>query len=120
MNTRCKAARYLQANKTNFVALVRKRTIPDRPTERPPVVGEVSANFFRIEGVAWSTQRIPMAVNVGFLDRMIIIKAIKIFRVQIKLIIIISIIITIIITTSAFVSHYPESVNSCSHLNQFL
>jgi hypothetical protein len=33
-----------QSNKkqTNSVALVRKRTIP---TERPPLVGEVSANF---------------------------------------------------------------------------
>ena len=29
------------------VALVRERTIP---TERPPPVGEVSANFLRIEG----------------------------------------------------------------------
>jgi hypothetical protein len=29
-------------NKTNSVALVRKRTIP---TERPPLVGEVSGNF---------------------------------------------------------------------------
>jgi hypothetical protein len=29
--------------KTNSVALVRERTIP---TERPPLVGEVSANFF--------------------------------------------------------------------------
>jgi hypothetical protein len=34
---------YNQANKkTNSVALVRKRTIPN---ERPPLVGEVSANF---------------------------------------------------------------------------
>jgi hypothetical protein len=32
---------------TNSVALVRERTIP---TERPPPVGEVSANFLRIEG----------------------------------------------------------------------
>jgi len=32
---------------TNSVALVRTRTIP---TERPPPVGEVSANFVRIEG----------------------------------------------------------------------
>jgi hypothetical protein len=40
--------------------LVRKRTIP---TERPPIVGEVSANFLRIEGVAWSVQRIPPVVN---------------------------------------------------------
>jgi hypothetical protein len=31
-----------QTNKTNCVALVRKRTIP---TERPPLVGEISANF---------------------------------------------------------------------------
>ena len=33
--------------KLNSVALVRERTIP---TERPPPVGEVSANFLRIEG----------------------------------------------------------------------
>jgi hypothetical protein len=31
-----------QTNKTNCVALVRKRTLP---TEWPPLVGEVSANF---------------------------------------------------------------------------
>jgi hypothetical protein len=35
------------------VALARERTIP---TERPP-------------GVAWSAQRIPTVVNLGFLDR---------------------------------------------------
>jgi hypothetical protein len=52
--------------KLNSVALVRKRAIP---TERPSLVGEVSANFLRIEGVAWSAQRIPTAVNLGFLDR---------------------------------------------------
>jgi hypothetical protein len=34
-------------HKTKSVALVRERTIP---TERPQPVGEVSANFFRIEG----------------------------------------------------------------------
>jgi hypothetical protein len=50
----------------NSVASVRKRTIP---TERPPLVGEVSANFLPVEGVAWSAQRIPTAVNLGFLDR---------------------------------------------------
>ena len=33
--------------KLNSVALVRERTIP---TERPPPVGEVSANFLRVEG----------------------------------------------------------------------
>jgi len=32
----------LRVNKLNSVALVRERTIP---TERPPPVGEVSANF---------------------------------------------------------------------------
>jgi hypothetical protein len=48
------------------MALVLKRTIP---TERPPLLGEVSDNFLRIEGVAWSAQRIPTAVNLGFLDR---------------------------------------------------
>ena len=36
---------YLKRNSS--VALVRERTIP---TERPPPVGEVSANFLRIEG----------------------------------------------------------------------
>jgi hypothetical protein len=46
--------------------LVRKRTIP---TERRPLVGEVSANFLRIEGVAWSVQQIPTVINIGFLDR---------------------------------------------------
>jgi hypothetical protein len=46
--------------------LVRTRTIP---TERPPLVGEVSANFLQIDGVAWSVQRIPTAVNLSFLDR---------------------------------------------------
>jgi hypothetical protein len=28
-----------------------------------PLVGEVSASYFRIEGVAWSAQRIPTVVN---------------------------------------------------------
>jgi hypothetical protein len=36
---------------TYSVALVRKRTIP---TERPPLVGEVSANFCGLEGATWS------------------------------------------------------------------
>jgi hypothetical protein len=34
--------------KNAYTILVRKRTIP---TEQPPLVGEVSANFLRIEGV---------------------------------------------------------------------
>jgi hypothetical protein len=55
-----------KTKKQNSVALVRELTIP---TERPPLVGEVSANFLRIEGVAWSAQRIPTVVNLGFLDQ---------------------------------------------------
>jgi hypothetical protein len=34
----------------NSMDLVGERTMP---TERPPLVGEVSANFLRIEGVTW-------------------------------------------------------------------
>jgi hypothetical protein len=41
------------------VVLVREQTIP---TERPPLVGELSANFLRIEGSTWSALRIPTAV----------------------------------------------------------
>jgi hypothetical protein len=48
------------------VAVVHKRTIP---TERPPLVGEVKCQPLRVEGVAWSAQRIPTAVGLGFLDR---------------------------------------------------
>ena len=48
------------------MALVRERTIP---TERPPPVGAVSANFCGWRGVTWSAQRIPTAVNICFLDR---------------------------------------------------
>jgi len=51
--------------KLNSVALVRTRTIP---TERPPPVGEVSANFRGQRGVTWSAQRVPTAVNLCFLD----------------------------------------------------
>jgi hypothetical protein len=60
----------------NSVALVRKRTIP---TERPPLVGEVSANFLWVEGIAWSAQRIPTTVNLGFLDRTYFLIAIGLF-----------------------------------------
>jgi hypothetical protein len=51
---------------TNSVALFRYRTIP---TERPALVGEVSANFCGWRGVAWSVRRIPYGHNLGFLDR---------------------------------------------------
>jgi hypothetical protein len=47
------------------MALVRKRNIP---TERPPLVGEISANFLRIESFACSAQQISTAVNLGFVD----------------------------------------------------
>jgi hypothetical protein len=48
----------------NSVPLVLKRIIP---TELAPLVGEVSAKFLRIVGVAWSAQRIPTAVNLRLL-----------------------------------------------------
>jgi hypothetical protein len=51
---------------TNSVALVCERTLP---TERPPVVGEVSANFCGERGVAWSVRLIPYGRNLGFLGR---------------------------------------------------
>jgi hypothetical protein len=35
----------------NSMALVRERTIS---TERPPLVGEISANILQIEGAMWS------------------------------------------------------------------
>ena len=44
------------AKKLNSVALVRERTIP---TERPPPVGEVSANFLRIEGCHVVSATVP-------------------------------------------------------------
>jgi hypothetical protein len=44
---------------TYSVALVRKRTIP---TERPPLVGEVIANFLRIKGDTWSAWWISTTV----------------------------------------------------------
>jgi hypothetical protein len=50
----------------NAVALVGERTMP---AERPPFVGKVVPTYLRIEGVAWSAQRIPTVINLGFLDR---------------------------------------------------
>jgi hypothetical protein len=40
-----------QKIKKNSMASVHKRTIP---TERQPLVSEVSASFLRIEGATWS------------------------------------------------------------------
>jgi hypothetical protein len=45
--------------KKNSMVWVREQTIP---TKRPPLIGEVSANFLRIEGATWSAWRIPTAV----------------------------------------------------------
>jgi hypothetical protein len=45
------------------MALVCKRTIP---TERPPLVGEISDKFADRGDTG---QRIPTAVNLGFLDQ---------------------------------------------------
>jgi hypothetical protein len=44
----------------------RERTIP---TERPPLVGEVSANFCGYSGAAWWARQILYGRNLGFLDR---------------------------------------------------
>jgi hypothetical protein len=59
------ALRYKQTNKTNPVALVRKRTIP---TERPPIVSEVSANI-----CGWGCNVVsvmdPYGRNLSFEDR---------------------------------------------------
>jgi hypothetical protein len=49
--------------KDNLVGWVRERTIP---LERPPLVGEVSANFFRIQGATWSAWWIPAAIFSAF------------------------------------------------------
>jgi hypothetical protein len=48
------------------VALIRERTIP---TEQPPLVDEVSANFLRIEGCRVVSTADPYGRNLGFLDR---------------------------------------------------
>jgi hypothetical protein len=49
-------------NNNNSVTLVCERTIP---TERPPLLGELNANFVRIEGVTWTAHGRILA----FLDR---------------------------------------------------
>jgi hypothetical protein len=51
--------RIVHSAKLNSMVWARERTIP---TERPPLVGEATANFLRIEGVTWSAWLIPTAV----------------------------------------------------------
>jgi hypothetical protein len=41
---------------------------PTAPTERLPLVVEVGANFWGVEGVAWSAQHIPTVLYLGFVD----------------------------------------------------
>jgi hypothetical protein len=55
----------LNIMKTNLRGLKPQRIIP---TERPPFVGEDSANFLRIEGATWSVTD-PYGHILGFLDR---------------------------------------------------
>jgi hypothetical protein len=54
---------WLALQKKNSMVWVRERTIP---TERQPLIGEVIANFLRIEGATWSAWRIPTAVSSVF------------------------------------------------------
>jgi hypothetical protein len=53
-------------SKLNSVTLVRERTIP---TERSPLVGEVSAKLLRIEGCRVVSAADLYGHNLGFLDR---------------------------------------------------
>jgi hypothetical protein len=50
-------------NNNTSVASVCDRTIP---TERPPLVGEVNANFYGQGGFAWAARRIPTAIISDF------------------------------------------------------
>jgi hypothetical protein len=62
------------------MALVRKRTIP---TERQKLVGEVSANFCGLSVLRG--QRIPTAVNIGFLDPDLLLDSITFLNVEINI-----------------------------------
>jgi hypothetical protein len=53
-------------NNNNSVASVRKRIIP---TERPPIVSEVSASFFADRGCHVVSVMNPYGSILGFLDR---------------------------------------------------
>jgi hypothetical protein len=59
---------YYQKKKANSVALVRKRTIP---TERPQLVGEVSANFCD-RGCRVVSATVPHGRILGFLVRKVV------------------------------------------------
>jgi hypothetical protein len=55
-----------KTNKTNSMVLARERTIP---TERPPLVGEVIANFFVDKGCHVVSVTDPYGRILDFLDR---------------------------------------------------
>jgi hypothetical protein len=55
--------------KQNQTPWLESASVLYRASDRSPFVGEVSANFLRIEDVTCSAQRIPTADNLNFLDR---------------------------------------------------
>jgi hypothetical protein len=55
---------FLWSPKQNSVDLVRKRTIPTSDSRLSAKLGQL----LWLEDVAWSAQRIPTAVNPGFLE----------------------------------------------------
>jgi hypothetical protein len=62
-NTSTYLLEFNHKKKEKSVAWVCERTIA---TEWPPLVGEVSTNFLRIEGATWSAWRIPTVVSSVF------------------------------------------------------
>jgi hypothetical protein len=54
----------------NFITKLRDFSLQANYTDRATAACRRSlVPTLRIEGVAWSAQRIPMAINFGFLDR---------------------------------------------------
>jgi hypothetical protein len=51
--------KYIPKTTLNSMVWVRERTLP---TEWPPLVGEVIANFLGVEGATWLAWQIPTAV----------------------------------------------------------
>jgi hypothetical protein len=62
VNIKCILRCFLQHKELSSVALGPRANYTDRATA-------ASWRSLRIEGVAWSAQRIPKVVNLGFLDR---------------------------------------------------
>jgi hypothetical protein len=57
---------HMYFKKQSPMASVRERTIP---SERSPLVGELSANLCGQRGVAWAARQIPYDRNLGFINR---------------------------------------------------